>query len=221
MPLDLHAARRYARHVALPELGATGQERIGSSRAVLVGDDQVIETVARYLLAAGVGSVTLLAPGGPPHPVIAHLVAPKVERRYVEGVWPSDAAGWIAAVEGAQVVVRSGFDDDALLHAALARGVPVVVARARPSAVDLLTFRHPARRSGDAPPDVPDVAPTASTDARGQGAQAVLAGTVAAAEALLLLAERPLGADARHLHLPTDGTEPRMHAIPWPPPSSK
>lgn len=221
MPLDLRAARRYARHVALPEIGAEGQERVCAGHVALVGTGLAIETTARYVLAAGAGRVTLLAPGAPPHPVLTRLAAAKVERRYHTAPWPRDAVAWVGALEGVDVVVRSGFDDDSLLHAARARGIPVIVARAVPGSVDLLTFRHPPRRSAPTG-DVPDVVPSPpapATDEQERASEEVLAGTFAAAQALLALVGGDEAEGATHLRLSLDGEAPRVQTIPWPPTS--
>ena len=51
---------RFARQLALPEVGPAGQERLGASRAVIVGDGLAAETAARYLAAAGVGTLRLV-----------------------------------------------------------------------------------------------------------------------------------------------------------------
>jgi hypothetical protein len=224
MPLDLPAARRYARHVALPEIGAEGQERVCAGHVVLIGTGLAVETAARYLLAAGAGRVTLLAPNAPPHPVVAHLDATNAERRYRHAAWPRDAVAWVAALDGVDVVVRSGFDDDSLLHAARARGIPVVVARATPGSVDLVSFRHRPRRAGDglaeAMVDVPPSPAPVADDAQERATEEVLAGTFAAAQALLALVGGDEAEGATHLRLPLDGGEPQVRAIPWPPRTS-
>lgn len=208
--------------MALPEIGAEGQERVCSGHVALVGTGLAVETAARYLLAAGAGRVTLLAPGTPPHPAAALLATTRAERRYHEAAWPRDAVAWVAALEGVDVVVRSGFDDDSMLHAARARGIPVIVARAQPGSVDLLSFRHPPRRADEG--DVPDVVPSPMppvTDEQERATEEVLAGTFAAAQALLaLVGDGEVGA-ATHLRLPLDGAAPRIQSIPWPPATSK
>ncbi|MDB4982494.1 MAG: hypothetical protein JWM82_3246, partial [Myxococcales bacterium] len=60
-------ARRFARQLALPEVGPAGQERLLRARVAIVrrdvgrdGGDLVSETVARSLAAAGVGTLRLL-----------------------------------------------------------------------------------------------------------------------------------------------------------------
>ena len=49
--------RRYARQIALPEIGPEGQARICAARVAVVGADLAAETAALYLRAAGVGTV--------------------------------------------------------------------------------------------------------------------------------------------------------------------
>lgn len=51
--------RRYARHIALREVGGTGQLRLLRAHVRLVGAGPGAEEAARYLAAAGVGQLTL------------------------------------------------------------------------------------------------------------------------------------------------------------------
>jgi len=55
---DLHLLR-YARHILLDELGIEGQERLLSSRALIVGAGGLGSPAAYYLASAGVGHITL------------------------------------------------------------------------------------------------------------------------------------------------------------------
>ncbi len=50
---------RYARHILLDELGIEGQERLLSSRALIVGAGGLGSPAAYYLASAGVGHITL------------------------------------------------------------------------------------------------------------------------------------------------------------------
>jgi hypothetical protein len=118
---------------------------------------------------------------------------------------PTDGDGWLRALAGIDVVVRSGFDDDAMLAAATRLGLPTVVARAQPDLIDLVSKprRAPAP---DAPIDIPV---RAALPGRAPGAGAMVAGTLAAAEALhALLRDGTTDIFARHLRLPLDGGEP-------------
>jgi hypothetical protein len=183
--MDTEAARRYARQIALSDVGPDGQERICRARVAVVGDDLAADTAALYLASAGVGSVIRLGPA------------------------QRDGAGWMQALADFQLVVRLGFDDDAMAAAAARLGIPVVVTRARPDAVDVVSFprRAPAP---DAALDVP-VQPAAPGSG---GAEAVLAGTLVAAEALVALANPDArGGAIRHLRLPLDGRDPVVQTI--------
>jgi hypothetical protein len=183
--MDVAAVARYARQIALPEVGPEGQARICAARVLVVGAGAAAETAATYLRAAGAGEV--IARGAP----------------------PADGGAWLAAMGGVDLVVRVGFDDDAMLGAAKRLGLPVVVARATPAQVDLISFprRAPAPETSLDLPAQP-AAPAAP------GAADVVAGTLAAAEALVRIArvDGDIGR-TRHLRLPLDGGAPVAQEI--------
>ncbi|HLK93787.1 MAG TPA: ThiF family adenylyltransferase [Polyangia bacterium] len=178
--MDVAAVARYARQIALPEVGPEGQTRICAARVLVVGAGGAAETAATYLRAAGVAEV------------LAREAA------------PADGGSWLAALAGVDLVVRVGFDDDAMLGATKRLGLPVVVARATPEQVDLISFP----RRAPAPQTSLDV-PAQAAAPGAPGAADVVAGTLAAAEALVRIA----GVDGdigrvRHLRLPLDGGAP-------------
>jgi molybdopterin/thiamine biosynthesis adenylyltransferase len=53
------AVNRHARHIALPQVGAAGQRRIGGSSALLIGVGGIGCSTASYLAASGVGRLAL------------------------------------------------------------------------------------------------------------------------------------------------------------------
>jgi hypothetical protein len=209
--MDTAAAQRFARQLALPELGPAGQERLLAARVAIVGRDLAAETVARYLAAAGVGALRLVGgrrdwdgalTGSNPTVALEHV--PR----------PTQGPGWLEALAGASLVVRVGFDDDPMLHAAIRLGIPAITLRADAEAADVLAFRAHGP-CPHMPLDVPPVAAVAAPE----GPAHVVAGTLAAAEALHVLigSPRPSDARARHLRLPLDGGDAVAQDIPWTP----
>jgi hypothetical protein len=222
----------------LPEVGPDGQARIGAATVAVVGKlagplvngDLACETAARCLAAAGVGRLRLLGRRPPEPAIVAALRASNPELALEQAAaWPSDGAAWMAELAGCAAVVRSGFDDDAMLRAAVRLAVPAVVVRGRGDAVDVVSFR----RHGPCPHtplEVPEQdAERDGPDGDGDGAgvtlaaaAAVVAGTLGAAEALAVIAGAATGqARARHVRVTFAGGEGRApdlaQDIPWTP----
>lgn len=58
--LDADATERYARQLQLPQIGVAGQLRLAAAHVVLVGAGGLGSAVAQYLVAAGVGRISLI-----------------------------------------------------------------------------------------------------------------------------------------------------------------
>ncbi len=175
---------RYARHIALPEIGPEGQARICAARVAVVGNDLAAETAAMYLKAAGVKQLFPL---------------------------PSAGEGQGEGLRDIDLIVRSGFDDTPLDSEAARLGLPVIAVRATSDAVDMVAFS--GRVPSPAAQPVPfQAAGTPSTNDAG----GVLAGTLAAAEALQMIVREssgPFTPRIRHMRLPLDGREPLVQEI--------
>lgn len=62
MPMASDAKRRYARHIVLPEIGEGGQEKLLSSKALVIGAGGLGSAVIAYLAAAGIGEIGIVEP---------------------------------------------------------------------------------------------------------------------------------------------------------------
>jgi len=221
------AAHRYLRQIALPEVGPEGQERLAAASVAVAGQsdgDLAAEIAARYLAAAGVGTVRLIGQA-PPDPDVLRASNPDLTVQSLP--WPggdqpghadADGRAWVRALDGVDLVVRSGFDDDPMLRATVRLGIPVVLLRVLDDRAEVLAVR----RQGPCP-HVDLAIPQHRAEGVFDGPAAVVAGTLAAGEALLILigptapAAAATPARARHLAVPLDGGEPRAQDIPWAP----
>jgi hypothetical protein len=174
----------------LPDIGVDGQERLLAAEVVLVGTGMALEAATRYLSGAGVGRFRMIG----------------------EEEWPADGDAWVAALQGATLVLRDGFDDDPMLRAAVRLGVPVIVMRGAQPGVDLVSFRQ----HGPCPHAALDVPFRPAEAVAADGGLAVVAGTLAASEACWRIARPDDGPRARHLKL-TAGGEVTAQEIPWAP----
>ena len=219
------AAQRYLRQIALPEVGPEGQERLATATVAVAGQaggDLATEIAARYLAAAGVGAVRLIGQASPdsgllrasnPDVKVQSLPWPESGKAGADADAAGDGRAWVRALDGVDLVVRSGFDDDPMLRATVRLGIPVVLMRALEDRAELLAVR----RQGPCP-HVDLAIPQRRAEGVFDGPAAVVVGTLAAGEALLILvgpAEQ--AARARHLAVPLDGGEPRAQDLPWAP----
>jgi hypothetical protein len=210
LSLSLEQTQRYARQIALPEIGVAGQVRLAESTIALVPGgsasdsepdvrpapvaDPAGDMAALLLAAAGVGRIVRIPPPG------------------------GGAEAWLPALRGSSAVMRFSFEDDPLLRAAVRLGLPAVFGRARVDRVDVVSFR----RHGPCP-HLPVDLPTrgaAGTDVHPGAAVAVIAALVAT-ELVGILAAPGTGPRARLLRLRLgpggDGEPPLASEIPWAP----
>ena len=167
-----------------------GQERLLAAEVALVGAGMALEAAARYLSAAGVRRFRMIG----------------------HAEWPADGEGWVEALAGVSLVLRADFDDDPMLRAAVRLGVPVVAMRGGRTGADVVSFRH----HGPCPHAALDVPVRPAEPVPEDGGVAVVAGTLAAAEAAWRIARPDEGPRARHLKLALDA-EPVAQDIPWAP----
>lgn len=58
--MNSRALRRYSRHLLIPEVGLTGQERLNSSRVLVIGAGGLGSPALQYLAAAGAGRIGIV-----------------------------------------------------------------------------------------------------------------------------------------------------------------
>src|SRR5439155_16766660 len=58
--LTLDQARRYARHIILPEVGSIGQRKLLAAKVLLIGAGGLGSPAAMYLASAGVGTIGIV-----------------------------------------------------------------------------------------------------------------------------------------------------------------
>jgi hypothetical protein len=231
--MELGVAQRYLRQIALPEIGPDGQQRINDATVAIAAErmddvdgDLLAEVAARYLAAAGVGRLRLIGGDRTHEPAFAAALRASNPDVVIDvRAWPQDGNAWLAALDGADLVVRAGFDDDPMLRATVRLGIPAVLLRALEDRVEMLAVRE----QGPCP-HVDLAIPPRRAEGVGAHASAVVAATVGASEALWLLVRRDgaretdarprrKNAPARHLSLSLrpDGGAPRVQEIPWAP----
>lgn len=206
-----------------------------------MGGDRTCEIAAHALAAAGVSDLRWIS-RAEQAPTAAVLAAWQDSNPEVTVEWlplpggDEDALGaaWLGCLRGASAILRSGFDDDPLLAAAVRLGIPVVVVRTRAQdesrdasnampGIDLLSFRV----HGPCP-HVPLDRPRQAGAIPDGGALAVVAGHLAATELLVGLAgvspPPGPGATARLLRIPFSASGPgdaqglpHSADIPWSP----
>lgn len=59
-PLSDSEIERYARHIVLPEIGGSGQQRLKAARVLMIGAGGLGAPVLQYLAAAGVGTLGIV-----------------------------------------------------------------------------------------------------------------------------------------------------------------
>ena len=103
--------RRYARHVLLPDLGGTGQERLLTSACAIDPRDPSERIAFEYLVAAGVGTIAMLAPD---LELQARAAALNPDAHVI--VDPSSGAPRLPSIPEDEPLIRAGASATMLLH---------------------------------------------------------------------------------------------------------
>jgi molybdopterin/thiamine biosynthesis adenylyltransferase len=59
-PLTQDEIERYRRHILLPEIGGTGQQKLKNARVLVIGAGGLGAPVLEYLAAAGIGTIGIV-----------------------------------------------------------------------------------------------------------------------------------------------------------------
>lgn len=231
--MNLRDAQRFSRHIALPEFGPVGQQRIFDAVVSLVATLEGgigLETVAVYLGASGVRKFrVLVVEGGVLPKWLLKLQVDFPAAQFETKIVGTAVSAWSSALMGCDVAVRDSFADDSFTEACRRSAVAAVILRGEEDFVDVLSLRPSSRTI---PSTVPSVPPSPQIASSGRStmneAAKVVAGTLAATETLWLLAGRTSIPEAnsanddgiiRHLRVPfSSPTErPETRNIPWPP----
>ena len=196
MALTLAETRRYARHLALPEVGGAGQLSLLHASIEVAGEpgaEVAVETACVYLIAAGVGQVSGSGPRDRQPPgtekrvstrrvriVIASRTAPHAGQDGQTG----EARGVEGGGRGVEALVRGAQTSTGLVVCSFAQGGETGMQSA--------ASRWPASEPRPLCPE-----------------KAVLLGTLVAAEALWRLLA-PAGPTARRLILPDGDADPEI-----------
>jgi molybdopterin/thiamine biosynthesis adenylyltransferase/rhodanese-related sulfurtransferase len=203
---------RYSRHLLLPEVGAAGQQRLLSSKVLLVGAGGLGSPVALYLAAAGVGTLGIVdsdvvdvtnlqrqivhntdrlgqGKADSTRQTLARLnpdieVIPIAERLTADNVLEL-VDGYDVVVDGADNFPTRYLVNDASLHA----GVPVVhgsVFRFEGQASVFLPYDGPCYRCLFPAPPPPELAPSCA-EAGVLGVLPGIIGSIQAAETIKIL----------------------------------
>jgi hypothetical protein len=231
--MNLSDAQRFSRHIALPEFGPVGQQRIFDAVVALVatGDSGIgLETAAVYLGASGVRNFRVLVAEGAMVPTWLQTLKEAYPVAQIETTIVTTAgSAWSGALSGCTVAVRDSFADDSFTEACRRRAIAAVVVRGHEDSVDILSLRPSSQTIPSTVPSIPPsprdllLPPNAMNEA-----SKVVAGTFAAAEVLWMLAGRSTsdasGSDSdegiiRHLRVPFSSLTdlPETRNISWPP----